>query len=818
MALVRQVKHMMTIFPIIVTLLAATTNFKNHIRTGHLQLQQIRREDNSVVWVDVENVRGKSGFELSHDEALQKVTAWTKFHNLVGKVIFAVDHGSVQEAYNYQDVMSIVFAGPSEKADDVIAHGVHYFDRSLVITADFGLQQRCRRASKNLHIMDPAKFLDDLELVPVSVDDEIEPVDDDDQSEKEELSLEQQVNLGRLDDEIRLRGQILDCEIQMHKKKTMTKKRRKKLQTKIDRIRKQLSLRGPSLLEEITSIESSSSDTTDSAMKGILLSRWKEIQTRAPRREQTGDRVVYAEQLRRQIMDDNAFEVNDIDEDVTDPAKSFLMHVNGISRMPLVRPTTSGQIVINKSGKQSRIKSGKLESKSHSDPDKAHLTLSRIKHFSEIKIDSLDIVAVSDTHGFEGQLIVDPESSNDLLPDGDILIHLGDFARDGSKETQTKGLVKFDSWLARQPHKYKIVVRGNHDPWTCEFTQSGAWYVTKPTSTTIGGFVIGMIPHGSARTLNASGGLPKSCDILLSHVPPYKCLDRTFSNKHAGSQFITKTVRNMKDKTPRLWLCGHIHEARGTKRQHFGKRETLVVNAANANAGRGTHIEHGPVTIRMECDEDVDAEILNMESNTIEKRHESSSDGFFDHSQDGISELLLSIDLGLKSGIALFSSDGCLLRYEQFLFNKDTLEADAKKIIQEWETVEGEDSENDEGKPTRITHIAIEGGDTIILDSWTKASPDLSILRVSPEEWRSEMLMDKEKSSGSDSKAAARLIARQLVSDIGSMEEHQGKFPTDVAEAVAMGSYVASKLGWLSRNPLVRRYTNGNIVVPKKVK
>ena len=45
---------------------------------------------------------------------------------------------------------------------------------------------------------------------------------------------------------------------------------------------------------------------------------------------------------------------------------------------------------------------------------------------------------------------------------------------------------------------------------------------------------------------------------------------------------------------------------------------------------------------------------------------------------------------------------------------------------------------------------------------------------------------------------------------------HQGKFPTNVAEAVCMGYHVCHRLGWIQphREPVVRRYTNGNIIIP----
>lgn len=55
---------------------------------------------------------------------------------------------------------------------------------------------------------------------------------------------------------------------------------------------------------------------------------------------------------------------------------------------------------------------------------------------------------------------------------------------------------------------------------------------------------------------------------------------------------------------PYLWLCGHIHEGRGAEKHAFGlsPRETLVVNGANANEGRATHIEAGPIVLDIDTE------------------------------------------------------------------------------------------------------------------------------------------------------------------------------------------------------------------------
>jgi 3',5'-cyclic AMP phosphodiesterase CpdA len=46
-----------------------------------------------------------------------------------------------------------------------------------------------------------------------------------------------------------------------------------------------------------------------------------------------------------------------------------------------------------------------------------------------------------------------------VLPEGDVLIHAGDFTMRG----RPKAIRKFNAWLGRQPHKHKIVIAGNHD-------------------------------------------------------------------------------------------------------------------------------------------------------------------------------------------------------------------------------------------------------------------------------------------------------------------------------------------------------------------
>ena len=65
---------------------------------------------------------------------------------------------------------------------------------------------------------------------------------------------------------------------------------------------------------------------------------------------------------------------------------------------------------------------------------------------------NLRFVCISDTHtrtdGLAGK-----------IPEGDILVHAGDFTNVG----ETGGVKKFSEFLQSLPHKYKIVIAGNHD-------------------------------------------------------------------------------------------------------------------------------------------------------------------------------------------------------------------------------------------------------------------------------------------------------------------------------------------------------------------
>ncbi|ASJ10771.1 metallophosphoesterase [Thermococcus sp. P6] len=76
-------------------------------------------------------------------------------------------------------------------------------------------------------------------------------------------------------------------------------------------------------------------------------------------------------------------------------------------------------------------------------------------------------------------------------------------------------------------------------------------------------------------------------DVILSHVPPYGTkVDRVRSGLHAGSRALRDFIER---KSPRMVVCGHIHEGTGIDRVG----ETLVVNPGPLFRGHYAVLELG---------------------------------------------------------------------------------------------------------------------------------------------------------------------------------------------------------------------------------
>ena len=156
------------------------------------------------------------------------------------------------------------------------------------------------------------------------------------------------------------------------------------------------------------------------------------------------------------------------------------------------------------------------------------------------------IIQISDTHGKHYLL--------KNLPEGDVLIHCGDFSDNGTEEE----VLDFLNWFIEFPHPHKIFVTGNHDLclWDAENIEDlpDNVHFLQDRGVTIDGIKFFGIAYN-----HPSGSIPEGTDILITHEPPMGILDETMG-MNWGSAGILKRVNEVK---PRFHLFGHAHEAHG---------------------------------------------------------------------------------------------------------------------------------------------------------------------------------------------------------------------------------------------------------------
>ncbi|KAF4994792.1 hypothetical protein FDECE_12997 [Fusarium decemcellulare] len=193
----------------------------------------------------------------------------------------------------------------------------------------------------------------------------------------------------------------------------------------------------------------------------------------------------------------------------------------------------------------------------------------------------ITVVCVSDTH------CTQPE-----LPDGDVLLHAGDLTDKGTFEELQAQL----GWLKTSPHKYKVVIGGNHDKLLDpEYVRQFPDRICEDKGTARSDLSWGDIIylHNSSTTLKFANGrrlkiygspltewcgtwafqyppirqvwagaVPDDTDILLTHGPPKGHLD----NKGKGCPQLLKEICRVR---PRMVVFGHIHVGAGVEEMTY---------------------------------------------------------------------------------------------------------------------------------------------------------------------------------------------------------------------------------------------------------
>ena len=156
------------------------------------------------------------------------------------------------------------------------------------------------------------------------------------------------------------------------------------------------------------------------------------------------------------------------------------------------------------------------------------------------------IVQISDTHGLHHSL--------GTLPEGDVIVHCGDFTENGTEEE----VFDFINWFESLSYRYKLFVCGNHD--LClrnaediEDLQEGMYFL-QDRGITIEGISFFGIGFDHNEEL-----IPEGTDVVISHKPPLHTLDSA-DGINWGNLAIKERISQIK---PRYHLFGHAHDANG---------------------------------------------------------------------------------------------------------------------------------------------------------------------------------------------------------------------------------------------------------------
>ena len=212
----------------------------------------------------------------------------------------------------------------------------------------------------------------------------------------------------------------------------------------------------------------------------------------------------------------------------------------------------------------------------------------------------MKIVFISDTHGNYGDL---------EIPDGDVLVHAGDFSSRG----HLWQVEEFLEWFTEFPHQHKIFIAGNHDitfdpeksqgfmsnqthrqvkSLLSEFqTKYPKLHYLENSDVVIDGVKFWGSPvtpwfFGEYWAFNKHRGdsirkvweeIPADADVVITHGPVMGIHDLTKrEGLNVGCQDLKDVVDEIK---PMIHVAGHIHEGYGV----LQTENTLFINASRLN-------------------------------------------------------------------------------------------------------------------------------------------------------------------------------------------------------------------------------------------
>jgi hypothetical protein len=147
---------------------------------------------------------------------------------------------------------------------------------------------------------------------------------------------------------------------------------------------------------------------------------------------------------------------------------------------------------------------------------------------------------------------------------------------------------------------------------------------------------------------------------------------------------------------------------------------------------------------------------------------------------------LLAVDVGVRTGLAVYRDDGRLIWYRSRNFGAAVrLRRAIPALLHE---------------AFDPTYVVLEGGGPLA-DHWATAAErhGCHVRRVSAEEWRALFLLQREQRSGEQAKRVADTIARRVVD--WSDAARPTSLRHDAAEAILIGLWGVLRVGWLETIP-----------------
>jgi hypothetical protein len=154
-----------------------------------------------------------------------------------------------------------------------------------------------------------------------------------------------------------------------------------------------------------------------------------------------------------------------------------------------------------------------------------------------------------------------------------------------------------------------------------------------------------------------------------------------------------------------------------------------------------------------------------------------------------MAKTLLAVDLGVRTGLALYGQDGRLRWYRSHNFGN------AARLRRGVPTVLDEAAE--------VAYLVVEGGGALG-PAWEReaAARGIEVRWVSAQEWRELLFYPREHRTGEIAKRRADDMARRVIEWSGARRPTSLRH--DAAEAILIGLWGVLEVGWLAELPVTR--------------